>query len=115
MNALPHCRYIERQAERGSAAIRNFLARESRYEWLLYIDCDLDIPVDHFLQRYLETADEADVTMGGIAIGGEPQTLDNLRYTYEKAVGAATTRPQPAPPAPLPVVPSCQLHGSAAR
>lgn len=85
VNTLPHCRFIERQQNGGSAANRNFLARESRYEWLLYIDCDLDIPVDHFLQRYLETADEADVTMGGIAIGGEAtQLMGNLRYLYEK-------------------------------
>ena len=35
INTLPHCRYIERKENVGRAAIRNFLAREAKYTWLL--------------------------------------------------------------------------------
>lgn len=85
LNNLPHCRYIEQPRNIGSAANRNLLARESRYEWLLFVDCDLDITNDDFLLRYLADDSKADVIMGGIAIGGDEQTLrTNLRYCYEK-------------------------------
>lgn len=84
IDALPYCRYIVQQVNVGSAANRNLLARESLYEWLLYIDCDVEVLSDDFLQRYLQ-ADDADVTMGGIAIGGDPEALaTNLRYRYEQ-------------------------------
>ena len=85
VNQLPNGRYIERPQNVGSAANRNQLARDSKYEWLLFIDCDLDIASDDFLLRYLTEADEADVIMGGIAIGGDSHALSsNLRYRYEK-------------------------------
>lgn len=87
VNALPHGRYIERPQNVGSAANRNLLAQESRYEWLLFVDCDMDISSPDFLRRYLSEAAtaEADVIMGGIAIGGDAETLaTNLRYRYEK-------------------------------
>lgn len=85
VNDLPYGRYIERPQNVGSAANRNLLARDSRYEWLLFVDCDVDITSDDFLRRYLDGSDEADVIMGGIAIGGDSQTLQsNLRYRYEK-------------------------------
>lgn len=85
LNDLPHCRYIEQPQNSGSAANRNLLARESRYEWLLFVDCDLDITSEDFLSRYLADDSKADVIMGGIAIGGDEQALrTNLRYLYEK-------------------------------
>ena len=85
VNDLPHGRYIERPQNVGSAANRNLLARDSQYEWLLFVDCDVDITSDDFLRRYLDGSDEADVIMGGIAIGGDSQALQaNLRYRYEK-------------------------------
>jgi glycosyltransferase involved in cell wall biosynthesis len=85
VNELPNGRYIERKQNVGSAANRNLLARESLYEWLLFIDCDQDILDDNFLLRYLTDNDDADVIMGGIAIGGDEQALrTNLRYRYEK-------------------------------
>lgn len=84
INELPHGRYIERTQNVGSAANRNMLARESQYEWLLFVDCDVDVTDDDFLLHYL-TDDDADVIMGGIAIGGDEQALrTNLRYRYEK-------------------------------
>lgn len=82
INAIAHCRFIEKKTNTGSAATRNLLARESRYEWLLFLDCDMQIPSDQFLKTYL-LHEGTSLINGGIAIGKGPK--DNLRYRYEKA------------------------------
>ncbi len=80
--AWPHCRFIDRGENVGRAAIRNFLASEARYEWLLFMDCDMTIVSDHFVSHYVER-DEGDVVYGGYVVGeGDPSCL---RYIYEKA------------------------------
>lgn len=78
---LPHCRFIARQENVGRAAIRNFLAREAKSQWLLFMDCDMAIPNDGFLRRYLED-DFAQIAYGGYQIGNGENS--NLRYLYEK-------------------------------
>ena len=88
INTLPHCRYIERKENVGRAAIRNFLAREAKYTWLLLVDSDLHIDHPNFLLNYLKT--EGDIIVGGLKIGGDAEALNhNLRYRYEKACEAA--------------------------
>lgn len=77
---LPHCRFIDCGKNSGRAAIRNFLAREARYQWLLFLDCDMTILSPQFLWNYV-TAD-GDIIYGGYIVGeGVPS---NLRYIYEK-------------------------------
>lgn len=78
---LAHCRFIARQENVGRAAIRNFLAREAKSQWLLFMDCDMAIPNDGFLRRYLED-DFAQIAYGGYQIGNGENS--NLRYLYEK-------------------------------
>ena len=90
INALPHCRYIVKETNTGSAATRNFLGRESRYHWLLFMDCDITIPDDHFLERYLKDAHEG-VVNGGICIIEDDTLSHNLRYIYEKDAEPAHT------------------------
>ena len=78
----PHCRFIDRGVNGGRAAIRNFLAREARYEWLLFMDAEMAVVSDRYLLDFLE-ADFADVAYGGYVVGeGE---RGSLRYAYEKA------------------------------
>lgn len=85
---FPQCRYLPRQHNAGRAVIRNWLAQQSRHEWLLFLDCDVRLPDERFLERYL-TADDtgnAEVVDGGIAIPDMPTLRKcNLRYLYEKA------------------------------
>ena len=79
LSDFPHVRFIRREQNVGRAAIRNFLAGEARYGWLLFIDGDMVIPTDDFLKKWLE-ADVAQVGYGGYVTGeGEPC---NLRYLY---------------------------------
>jgi len=78
--SLPHCRFIERDKNSGRAAIRNFLTRQARCQWLLFLDGDMTIISPHFLKDYLDC--DADIIYGGYSVGtGQPS---NLRYRYEK-------------------------------
>ena len=83
INSLPNCRFISKEQNTGSAATRNFLARESQYRWLLFLDCDIVIPDAHFLERYM-TDDHEGVVNGGICIVDNSSLNHNLRYLYEK-------------------------------
>lgn len=83
IDKLSHCRYLQRGYNRGRAATRNELARDSKGEWLLFIDSDMVIRNEDYLRRYVEM-DEADVTYGGYVINGDKRQLKgNLRYKYE--------------------------------
>ncbi len=87
---LSHCRYEERSINGGAGATRNFLVGKSRYEWLLFLDCDMELPDDRFILNYLERP-ETTVINGGIRIesnkeSGMPEGTEydnNLRYLYE--------------------------------
>ena len=81
IQSLPHCLYIIRGENAGRAVIRNYLAQQARYQWLLFLDCDMTIRRNDFLQRYLSN-EASDVTYGGYTVGeGSPSCL---RYLYEK-------------------------------
>lgn len=85
INSIPHCQFIVKERNSGSAATRNFLATKSQYEWLLFVDSDMEIPGMDFIMRYLP-CDQTDVTNGGIKVGAAWNThRHNLRYLYEKA------------------------------
>ena len=90
INALPHCRYIVKETNTGSAATRNFLGAQSRYHWLLFMDCDITIPDEHFLERYVKDEHEG-VVNGGISIVDDDSLRHNLRYLYEKNAEPAHT------------------------
>lgn len=81
---LPSCRFIEKETNTGSASTRNFLARSSQYQWLLFLDCDMQITDDELIARYLNDNHTAQVVNGGIRIGNCEESCSNLRYIYEK-------------------------------
>lgn len=84
INSLNNCRYIIREKNTGRSAIRNFLAREAKYKWLLFMDSDIAVHGDSFITDYLSS--EGDVIVGGIRTGGNPSLLkNNIRYKYERA------------------------------
>ena len=78
-----NCHYIVRRQNVGRAAIRNFLTQASHYQWLLFLDCDMQLPHDEFLRRYLDSSGN-EVVDGGFGVKENPPMLGhNLRYTYE--------------------------------
>ena len=86
INQLSSCRFIERKENIGRAAIRNLLAKEACYDYLLFLDSGITIISDHFIQQYMACVDKS-VVIGGISIGNFPseQKGQNLRYLYEMA------------------------------
>ena len=84
ISALPHCRLIELEKNLGRARIRNRLADEAHYEWLLFMDSDAEVISDNFIVDYLKHTD-ADVVCGGLCHADElPSPEVSLRYAYEK-------------------------------
>lgn len=80
---MPYCRYLPRKENVGRASIRNLLAKESRYQWLLFLDCDMELPGDRFIDTYLHCPAE-EVVDGGFAVKENAALMHrNLRYTYE--------------------------------
>ena len=86
LSDYPNCHYIRRNENVGRAAIRNFLAETAQYDHLLFIDSDMTVISDHFIQRYLSCSDEA-VIDGGVSIKSDNAKIrsHNLRYLYEIA------------------------------
>ena len=82
INALSHCRLIEQAENQGRAAIRNFLAQQAKYPWLVFIDSDMVVCREDYVRRYAETAGAA-IVDGGVVIGNV--IPGNLRSLYEKA------------------------------
>lgn len=86
INGLDNCRYIERKENIGRAAIRNFLAKEAQYPWLLFIDSNMNIINHQYIANYLKEK-ESDVIYGGYQIKKDKQTQEdlkhNLRYLFE--------------------------------
>lgn len=80
---LEHCSLIELEQNVGRASIRNFLAREAKYPYLLFLDSDVQIVSDDYLKQYLRC--EADrVVYGGVCIQPNAElAAHNLRYRYE--------------------------------
>ena len=84
IDRMTNCRYIRRENNVGRAAIRNFLAKEARYEWLLFVDSGMGIVRSDFIFNYLQA--EGNPIYGGYVVEGDAENLrGNLRFRYEKA------------------------------
>ena len=81
INTLPQCRYLERPQNSGRAAIRNFLAQEAQYEWLLFIDSDMVVCREDYIKQYVDS--EGQVVCGGVVISNVDS--HNLRAIYEQS------------------------------
>lgn len=63
---LPFVRYVPGKENHGRIRIRQLLAKNARFDWLVFLDCDSLLVSDHFLQRYYEqVADTPCVVPGG--------------------------------------------------
>lgn len=81
---LTNCRHLIRKESVGPAEIRNTLAREALYEWIIFIDSDAKVEKKDFLQTYLSNANKADVIVGGLyhqKTNHDPNKT--LRFKYE--------------------------------
>ena len=84
-DGLENCRFIALEHNLGRAAIRNFLADQSKYDKLLFMDCDAAVKDALFVRKYVDAADKAQVVCGGAIHSDEiPQKGVELRWVYEK-------------------------------
>lgn len=89
INSVANCRYMLRGKNSGRAVIRNFLAQEAKYDWLLFIDCDMVVRNDNYIAQYVDSYDSP-VIYGGYSVGGDYKKLKrNLRFCYEKKCEAS--------------------------
>lgn len=92
INLLPNCQYLEQPHNIGRSAIRNFLAQQAHYNWLLFIDGDMLCREPKFLLNYRHSLDnnsEFLIVYGGVNIG--PLLSGNLRSLYEHATAPQYT------------------------
>lgn len=63
--SLSNVVYKELNRNYGRAAIRNLMAQDSKFNYLLFLDCDGEIASKNYLNLYLKFKDEADIICGG--------------------------------------------------
>lgn len=79
----PHCRYLPSAGNLGPARLRNRLAEEARFRYLLFLDADTWPGSDSFLTNYLRLAQPGSVVCGGFCYRREtPPRGKALRYYY---------------------------------
>lgn len=82
---MPGCKYIRRKDNVGRAAIRNFLARQASFDYLLFIDADMTIIKDRYIYNYVRARKSHCVVYGGYDVPRQDYMDLNLRYRYERA------------------------------
>lgn len=81
------CRYLQKDENAGPACIRNYLAEQAKYPYLIYLDTDIFPVKDDFLKKYVECASPNTVVCGGFTYKGLPVPEDAvLRYKYGSKV-----------------------------
>jgi len=93
-----HCKYLRREQNEGRSAIRNYLARQARYELLLFIDSHMSVIREDYIDSYLSHRTHP-LVYGGYAITVAQSPKDNLRYKYElSCIGAQDVGSRTASP-----------------
>ncbi|MBQ0111973.1 MAG: glycosyltransferase family 2 protein [Bacteroidales bacterium] len=65
IHILPNVKYVLLEENLGRSKIRNHLAKESKGDVLLFLDCDSGIVRNDFVQKYIEAIKHSDVVVGG--------------------------------------------------
>lgn len=91
-----HVKYEELQQNIGRSSIRNKLAGQAQYEWLLFMDCDSEVVSADFIKNYVHNIDNTDLLYGGRIYAAQPPVNKNefLHWLYgsEREVKSAEER-----------------------
>ncbi len=81
---LDHVVYIELEKNIGRSAIRNLFLEYAKYAYLIFIDCDSEVPDNQFVDRYFDvTGNKTEVICGGRIYTGAPKSKKlKLRWKY---------------------------------
>lgn len=87
INSLPNCQFIEGKQNRGRTGVRQYLADQARYDWLIFLDADVMPKSDNYIQNYVDfLSKKYDAIYGGFAYKSENLNEEYaLRWTFGKA------------------------------
>lgn len=92
---LVFCKYEVLNENIGRSAIRNLLADKAKYNHLLFLDCDSEVIMPHYVEKYLSFCSEESVVIGGTAYdpnNSNPQYSLRLKYGRMREAKKATDR-----------------------
>lgn len=76
-------RYVQLTENIGRSRIRNRLAAEACYPYLIFMDCDSEVPSEHYIRNYLNICRPGIVCYGGrIYEPQRPERPYRLRWKY---------------------------------
>lgn len=81
---LKFCTHTILPSNIGRAAIRNKLADSAKYDHLLFIDCDAEVIMPHYIEKYLSFCKENAVAVGGTAYDN---TIKNSKLSLRLKYG----------------------------
>ncbi|MBN2778439.1 MAG: glycosyltransferase family 2 protein [Bacteroidales bacterium] len=70
------------QTNIGRSAARNHLANISKFDKLIFLDCDSEIPSDQYIKKYIENSKNHIVCGGTIYLKSQYRKELSLRYKY---------------------------------
>ena len=84
LSNLLNVSYVERAENLGRSKIRNRLAKNARFEKLLFLDCDVKITQRNFISTYLTALDESPIIFGGVTYHKKKPTAKTklLHWNY---------------------------------
>lgn len=90
---LPCCSYVILEKNIGRSAIRNKLAKNAKYNWLLFLDADVMPKNKDFIKTYISSISEKSQVINGGILYKEKGITDShlLRLVYGKKREALTT------------------------
>jgi hypothetical protein len=83
---IEHVVYKKLTKNLGFCRIRNVLAEEAKYDLLLFLDSDVEVITDDFIQKYLDLSDGKTVFCGGMEYTSKmPEAERFLKWKHGKA------------------------------
>ncbi len=82
LKTFSNVRYVELPQNIGRARIRNLLATDAQYPYLLFLDCDSKIVSQSYIKNYINHLAYDIVLYGGRCYSPTPPTLPNLRLHW---------------------------------
>lgn len=95
LTALNHVSFESSSKNLGRSACRNLLAQKAQYDYLLFIDSDMQVISDDFIQKYIEQLPNYDLVYGGISYEEQapnPKLLLRWKYGREREATDFETR-----------------------
>jgi glycosyltransferase involved in cell wall biosynthesis len=81
LSDISNVKYYQLDKNLGRSAIRNLFLKYVNFEYMLFLDCDMDIPDNQFITRYVNT-----ISQGALIVCG------GLRYPQKHEIEKITLR-----------------------